>query len=354
MLVPDLEPEEVLEGPVELDVGERAGEEDVLSTEDSDEAAERPGFVRRHPRGVLAFLSTVVAIGLSVAFFVVFAFGLSAVQERRNQTQLYRSLRGLLDPSSTVSPWVGGKIPLGSPLYVIEAPKGGLTRTVVVEGSSSAQMIDGPGHLSGTPLPGQVGDSIVIGRSSTTGAPFGSVSHLKRGDKLVVTTGQGTFHFVVQDTRTATSKLPKVPKSGSLLTLVTSAGTGTAGSLLNAHMLYVDAALKGRAVAAPKTSKPHVTVTKSKAAASFFGRQSSKITGDTAEFTAAEIQGHADTSALPWVLVGFAALVASLLGSVWLVRRWGWARAWLVVAPVVLAVGWVLGNQLLSLVPNVY
>ena len=288
---------------------------------------ERPSFVRRHASGVFVALAAIVTVGIVVLYFVIFAFGLSAVQEHRNQKQLYRTMRGLVNPASQVAPWIGGKIPTGSPVALITASAAGMKDLVVVEGSSSDQMRDGPGHLSDSPLPGQVGDSIVIGRSTTTGAPFGSVPSLRQGDKLTVITGQGTFHFRVEDTRTAGSKLPKIPPSGSLLTLVTSTGSGALGSLLDGHLLYVDAALKGQAVETPK------------------GRPTS--------VSPAQIQGHGDLGALGPVLLWMVLAAASLLGSVWLISRWGWRRAWLVIAPVVFAVGWGLSDELLRLVPNV-
>jgi len=297
---------------------------------DSDGAIDEekgPSFVRRHASGVFVALAAIVTVGLVVLYFVVFAFGLSAVQEHRNQKQLYRTMRGLVNPASPVAPWTGGVIPAGSPVALITTKAGNMSNLVVVEGSSSDQMRDGPGHLPDSPLPGQVGDSIVIGRSTTTGAPFGSVPSMRKGDTLTVITGQGTFHYRVEDVRIAGAKLPKIPNSGSLLTLVTSTGPGALGSLLDGHLVYVDAALKGRAVVTPK------------------GRPTS--------VSPADVQGHGDLGALGAVLFWMVLVAGSLLASVWLVARWGWRRAWLLIAPIIIAAGWGLSDQLLRLVPNV-
>jgi sortase A len=45
----------------------------------------------------------------------------------------------------------------------------------VVEGTASSDLLDGPGHLRSTVLPGQVGTSVVMGRAKTYGAPFGAI-----------------------------------------------------------------------------------------------------------------------------------------------------------------------------------
>lgn len=280
------------------------------------------------PTWLLPLLSAIVALGVVVAFFVAFALSFSGIQEHRNQAQLYGTLRGLLDPSSPTAPYLGGRIPVGAPVALLTAPAAGIHDVVVVEGTTSEQMRDGPGHLRNSPLPGQVGDAILIGRSTTTGAPFGSIDHLRRGDPLTITTGQGHFRFTVEDVRRAGSHLPAIPPSGSIVTLITSSGSGFLGGVVNGHLLYVDAALRGTAAAAPEHA-PH-------------------------QITAAEVQGHGDPAALPWVLAWFVGLVAVAVGGYWLIARWGWRRAWLIVAPVGIAVLWGFSDELLQLVPNVF
>ena len=65
----------------------------------------------------------------------------------------------------------------------------GLENVVVVEGTSSSDLLEGPGHLRDSPLPGQLGESIVMGKSATAGAPFGGIARLRKGDVINVTTG---------------------------------------------------------------------------------------------------------------------------------------------------------------------
>ena len=269
-----------------------------------------------------------VTLGVLTAFFVVFAIGLSSVQEHRNQFVLRAQMRGLLDPSSPVAPYIGGSIPAGAPVALLRAPGAGLSDVVVVEGSASPQMVLGPGHLPNSALPGQVGQSIIIGRSATTGAPFSGITKFKIGQRFDVVTGQGSFRYKVTGTRVGGSKLPEIPQSGSLLTMVAATGSGPLGSVLNGHLIYVDAALQGQAVPTPK--------------------------GRPTQVSAASVQGASDLAALPVLAVWLGLSMAFLVAATWLLRRWGWRRAWLILAPLSLGLLWGLSNQLLKLVPNVY
>lgn len=71
---------------------------------------------------------------------------------------------------------------------------------VFVEGVSVADLKEGPGHYSETPLPGQAGNAAIAGHRTTYGAPFGNVDQLQPGDEIVVETVQGTFTYLVRQT----------------------------------------------------------------------------------------------------------------------------------------------------------
>jgi sortase A len=280
------------------------------------------------PEPVVIGLSVVLILSVAAVFFVVFAFGLSGLQEHRSQHQLYAQLRGLLDPSSPVSPAIGGSIHPGTPVALLNAPGAGIHGVVVVEGTSPGDLLAGPGHRRNTPLPGQIGDSVLIGKGSTAGAPFGDIAALKRGDVVTVRTGQGLFRFRVEDHRLAGARLPSYRSDSGILTLVTSTRSGTFGWLTPDHLVYVDARLEGTAVAAPH-GRPHVV-------------------------SYAEIQGHNDPAAWPWVFLWLVALVAAT-GAIWyLWSRWGIVQTWLVGAPVILGILWALSDEAIRLLPNVY
>ena len=65
-------------------------------------------------------------------------------------------------------------------MAMLNAPSGHMHNLVVVEGTTSQSLVHGPGHISDTPLPGQTGNPVILGRSVTYGAPFRSY-HLHEG-----------------------------------------------------------------------------------------------------------------------------------------------------------------------------
>ena len=282
------------------------------------------------PRPGLLQLVMAFGMGCSVAalFIGVFAFGLSGLQEQRSQHLLYADFRGLLDPSSTVAPSIGGVIRPGTPVALVDAPAAGLHRVVVVEGTTSGDLLAGPGHRSDTPLPGQKGASVVVGRSVTAGAPFAGIAALRRGEVVRVRTGQGAFRYSVVGHVAIGHALPTFRSNSSLLVLVTSEGSGWAGKLTSSNLVYVVARLDGAAVPAPH-GRPRTVV-------------------------GAAVQGHNDPSGwLPllfWVAVLTGA--SALVWRAW--YRWGLLRTWLVGAPVLFAILWAIGNAAMRLVPNVY
>jgi sortase A len=269
-----------------------------------------------------------MTLSVVVVFFGLFAFGFSGLQEQRSQHLLYDNFRGVLDPASPVSPPLGGDIPAGTAVALLSSPAAGLEKVVVVEGTTSGDLLSGPGHLPNSPLPGQAGDAIVMGKSLTAGAPFAHVSGLRKGARVVVRTGQGLFTFVVVDRRSAGDRAPKVRVDTGYLTLVAAAGSGWQGRLQPTQLVYVDAVLKGKAVAAEP--------------------------GRPTFISDAEVPGHGDLDVLPLVALALGALVAAVVACWYLWGRLGLLRTWLVGAPVILAVLWVLSNELLQLFPNVY
>ncbi len=86
--------------------------------------------------------------------------------------------------------------PAGEPVGIIRIPKIGLDK-VVVEGTTVADLRKGPGHYSGTPLPGQQGNAAIAGHRTTYGAPFADLDQLEGGDIITVQTLAGTFDYRV-------------------------------------------------------------------------------------------------------------------------------------------------------------
>jgi sortase A len=304
---------------------------DEPAADPPDDAPAEPKEIPAGPPrpGVLVIvLAVVLFASIVVAFLGVFAFGLSSLQEHRSQQQLYAEFRGLLAPASLVAPSIGGVIAPGTPVAIISAPAAGIHDVMVVEGTSSGDLLAGPGHLSDSPLPGQGGEAVLVGKSATAGAPFAELSRLRKGDQITVRTGQGPFRFTVEGDLLPTAHQRAIPSDQGRLVLVTSAGAGGTGSLAPSQLLYVEATLNGKAVAAP----PHRPTT----------------------VTAAEVPGATDPGAWPLVALWLAGLVLASAAAWWLWWRLGLLRTWLLGAPVLLALLWGLSNEAMRLLPNVY
>ncbi len=191
--------------------------------------------------------------GVLVLFALVFEFGLSTLTAQQSQDGLLPTFKAASQTTVLDEPSVNA--PQGSPVALLRVPRLGLDE-VVVEGSSPEELKAGPGHLSVSPMPGEFGNAVVLGRRTTYGGPFHDLNHLRRGDTISVTTGQGTFSYVV----TQVGRVPAGdggPLQGTLdsrLTLVTSDPT-----YLFTGRLVVIAMLQGQPLAVSTRNPPRVT-----------------------------------------------------------------------------------------------
>lgn len=285
----------------------------------------------RQPAGTAAERSAAASIlnwtlpVLAGLTFWVFAFGgvISALAEHHDQHGLYVTFRQ--EVYDGVAP-LGGAMKEGKPVALLESSTGGLDQLVVVEGSSASDLRSGPGHLPGTPLPGQPGAVVIMGRSVSYGHPFGRIAQFHAGDKIIATTGEGQYTYVVEDVRRPGDLLPQpLPAGGSQLTLVTSEGSGWRAGWAPSHAIYVDAVLQGKAAAGAATTgapRPADAV----------------MTNDTGGLY----------EVLLWLqlLIGVSILI--LLGR----RKWGAWQVWLVGMPLLLAALWGVTNSAWPLLPN--
>jgi sortase A len=308
----------------------------IPETEAADEAAsvpaptEKPAGRRRlkfvkQPLPVSAavvvqVLLVVASLSLwTIAYLVVIA----PTQQARAQQVLYSKLR---EQVALATAPIGGFIPPGDPVAVLEIPGLGL-REVVVEGTSSSDLMNGPGHRRDTPLPGQAGISIVYGRAATFGAPFGQVTALRLGDRITVITGQGKFTYRVDRVRRTGDPVPFPPQAGAgRLTLVTAEGEGRLSEISADETVYVDATLLDKAQPAPG-GRPNIIPPTEKAMAR-------------------------DGGALVPLVLWLQGLAVALAAFVWARVRWGRRQTWLIGAPVVLALVWVCTEYAAQLLPN--
>lgn len=252
---------------------------------------------------------------------------LSALQQRAAQQRLFDSFRaGLAEGTASVGALdsEGRALAPGTPVALLEIPELGM-RQVVVEGTAGRDLFTGPGHRRDSPLPGQAGVSIVLGRRATYGAPFARLDALQEGDVIRATTGQGSFEYRVSGIRREGDPLPPPPGAGDARLLL---ATADGRPLLPGGVLRVDAELgeDGGAGGARLFS--------------------------AASLPASEQMMAADTSGL-WRLAGWLQVAVVLaVASVWAWHRWGRAQAWVVCFPPFVLAGLQVSNQTATLLPN--
>jgi sortase A len=268
-------------------------------------------------------LIIVAVLGLS---FLIELTVLGTVRHDRNQIQLAAEFRSeLANAIAPVGPRDEVNTPLaaGAPVALLEIPRLEL-REVVVEGTSSGTLMSGLGHRRDTPLPGQVGTSVIAGRRATYGRPFRSINQLQAGDHITVTTGQGRHSFTVLDLRRAGDPLPPTLSRGQgRLILITTDGP----ALHPTDVLRVDAELtsepQNRPAQLPSTALP-----------------------------AADALMAGDSTALLRVFEWSVVLAAASMATVWFRFRIGPWPAWAFGAPVLVVLDLTVSDEIAALLPN--
>lgn len=112
----------------------------------------------------------------------------------------------------------------------------------ILEGSSSAELKWGAGHLTGTALPGQPGNCAIAGhRNYTFGSYFSRLDEVKEGDSVTVEYQRSRYTYTVEKTFLVLPDDVSVLEQKTdetVLTLITCAPKGG-----NTHRLIVQAVL---------------------------------------------------------------------------------------------------------------
>ncbi len=261
-------------------------------------------------RGLALFSAAVVAL---FVFMVLF----SGLEHGRAQRSLERRLRREL--ANAQAP-ISGDIAIGAPVFQLSIPDIGV-REAVVEGTTSGVTRRGPGHLPASSFPGQIGNTVIVGRRSTYGGPFGHIGSLQVGDRIDVTSGQGTATYEVERVAKCGSKDGRflLPLDHPTLTLVTADP-----AFFASRRLVVTAKLE---------TQPFAT------------------TDHTTKLGANELGLDGDPGGVVALVVWLEALLVVAIGGVWLFRRWNLWTAYVVVVPVVLAVSWLVFDSASVLFP---
>jgi LPXTG-site transpeptidase (sortase) family protein len=215
----------------------------------------------------------------------------------------------------------GGQVPAGDPVAVLHIKAIGL-REVVLQGTTSGVLMSGPGHRRDTPLPGQAGTSVIMGRQWGYGSPFNHLGRLRVGDPVTVTTGQGQQRYKVTGVRRAGDPLPAPLTAGQGRLVLT---TATGGAYTPRGVLRVDALLVGPAQPGPAAG---------------------------GGITSAEEPLAGDQSAWLPVLLWLQALLVATAAITWTFRRWGRWQTWICGLPVLTAIVVALSGEATRLLPN--
>ncbi|HEX2701345.1 MAG TPA: sortase [Acidimicrobiales bacterium] len=269
------------------------------------------GLVRALGRGL-------TTLALVVAGYLVFLLVVSDVAQARDQTILFATLRSDLEAGRTP---VGGAIREGTPVALLEIPRLHV-RQVVLEGTAPNVLKRAPGHLRTRPLPGQPGNAVVAARRSTYGAPFARIGHLRGGDRIRVTTGQGTSLYTVTATTRPAAGQPDVigPTDDNRLTLVTSDPP-----LRPSRRLVVTASLQGTPNPAPA--------------------------GRPKDLLEVEDGVHGDGRIATPLLLASEALLAAAVGAALLYRRWRLWPSWIITTPILVAAVYVVFDSFSGALP---
>ncbi len=154
------------------------------------------------PLRVLALASIVTGIAFLLYTGYLIWDPFAAQHQRALFGDLYRQWGEPLQrgqPGKCKWPLPGEHPPVGKPFAFIQIPRFGQGwKFAIVEGASLAQLSGGPGHVTGTQLPGQLGNFAVAAHDITAGNPFLHLGDLQPGNVIVITTKCAVYKYRVQ------------------------------------------------------------------------------------------------------------------------------------------------------------
>lgn len=289
---------------------------------------ERSSGAPRAERAGYAFAGA--ALCVFAALLLGFAANLTIVghlQHSRDQQTAYDEFRRQL--ALGIAPvgqqtYEGELLAPGAPVALLRIPVLGL-KEVVGESTTSGVLMSGPGHRRDTPLPGQAGTSVIMGRQWGYGSPFNDLNQLPVGTEIRVTTGQGTATYEVSAIRREGDPLPPSLKEGEgRLTLITADG----GPYTPSGTIRVDATLTSDAQ--PSPPRPLAT--------GWIDKSEQALGSENAAWL----------SVFLWSQGLLGAALLTMAAS----RAWGRWQTWIVGVPVLAALGLAVSGAAARLLPN--
>jgi sortase A len=254
---------------------------------------------------------TFVVAGL-LAWVVLYLTVLSGFSHGHAQAELYGSFRS--DLAAGTAPLME-PIPHGRPVAMLDAPAIGLRHEIVVQGTTPSDLQKGPGHALGTVLPGQAGTSVLMGRSVSFGGPFSGVANARLETKILVTTGQGTFTYVVTARRSEGDTF-KAPSAGAgRLTLIT---LGGGNRWTPNKTVFIDLDLVGKPASAGLMVQP--------------------------DPNGAPMAHDLSVGTVALFILSLQLVLLVIVGFIWGRTRWSGVGAWVAGVPALLMALWLAGS----------
>jgi sortase A len=149
-----------------------------------------------------------VTAGVIILLFIVYELWWTGITTKHDQKQAIATLQREWARPVEHAPKIP---PFGSGLAILFIPRlGRHYKYAIIQGTSTADLIKGPGHYPGTALPGQVGNFAVAGHRTTYLHPFYNINELQPGDAVVVETRQSWFTYRVQNIPRTKAKYQEV------------------------------------------------------------------------------------------------------------------------------------------------
>jgi sortase A len=166
-------------------------------------------------RNVQILAWTFIWSGIFISGYLAWQLFVTDIFTRGVQVEAQAELDGLLEDSTAVTETIDvDQPPLGSPKSVNFTPETAPDRgepfaflripeigvdQVVFAGVDVETLKSGPGHMEGTPVPGQPGNAVISGHRTTYGRPFFDFDLLEPGDRIEVESASGIHVYEVRE-----------------------------------------------------------------------------------------------------------------------------------------------------------
>jgi len=197
-------------------------------------------------------------VGVAILGYVGVQYGIMVVEQRHLQA-LWRAQQGndrKIEHRSSVALRDGSLSRLTIPAIDVSA--------VIVEGTDPLSLMIGPGHMTGTALPGDSGNVVVSAHRETF---LRKIMDLKQGDHILVERDGQTFTYEIEEFRIVKPDDISVaaPTKDNRLTLITcdpayNAGPAPQRLVVISRLLVKPPASTSPALQAEKSSKSHTYI----------------------------------------------------------------------------------------------